>query len=830
MMLDRLKATPDAGDIELTLAGARVRISAGPWAGPEGSQQRMLSAAIEEPHLKDGFTALASAVGLASDGLPPLPEWLATAGRIELRELFAALDGDPARPEVGLVGVHLALDGQWTLITHFLEVSELGLFLAAIAPEDANLREFELSVRGTLDFAGAKIAIAATTHIGPAPPVDCSAAAFIGDLGLETGADAEALLDLGNWPDAATTPVDFAIEGQLLAPVSFADALCHFGWSAGELFGDLEVRALSMRYETAQGSYGFLIDIGQPDGRGGELPVLDGVFHLDGFYLTVEGAAGDSITGLLCCETSFAATRWALQAECNLADGGWCFSGEVEIATAADFWRDVETSFRLQLPAVVKGIGHVTAALSFDTASHDLSLSVHGVLSLAGTPAQIRLDIDLAPDGQGWSKQFTGALDLGAGDEVMRFELGIVDSPTAGSTLVATYQDDATQQHDLAVLAVRLAHLPPAQLPVGLSLTLPGAVFAHHAGGPSLLAVDLESSFDLGRVRATAPPFIARMTAGLDAKLAFQVVLCDADLPEAHALRQAVAAQGFALRSGPIKTPITLGARLDLGSESHHLTLPTGAADAAFPKAVQDAAAAPATTAANAPSAHWIEVHRQLGPLVLDRIGVDFAGRAQGAEVGMLLDGGFEFAGLRVSLDGLAVHSPLSHFEPRFSLDGLGIDYRNPTVEIGGALLALGGDAGFAGSVVVRVPQMSLSAMGAFAEVDHEPTLFVYAALDRPLGGPPFFFVTGLAAGFGYNRDIAMPAAEQYGGQPQHREVLRQPRPELTEHVGPHAEVSAHERRRLEAPVAGHILAVVRPQQQWQMKKNDDGGHNRTEE
>jgi len=227
-----------------------------------------------------------------------------------------------------------------------------------------------------------------------------------------------------------------------------------------------------------------------------------------------------------------------------------------------------------------------------------------------------------------------------------------------------------------------------------------------------------------------------------------------------------VAANGFALRSGPIKTPISLGARLNLGAESHDLTLPAGADQRAFPKALSDKAATAPVTAPGSSRAHWIEVHRRLGPLVLDRIGVDFDVDAQGAEVGMLLDAGFEIAGLRVSLDGLAVHSPLSRFDPSFSLAGLGIDYRNPTVEIGGALLALGGDAGFAGSVVVRAPQMSLSAMGAFAEVDHQPTLFVYAALDRPIGGPPFFFVTGLAAGFGYNRDIHVPTAEQVADFP----------------------------------------------------------------
>jgi hypothetical protein len=43
---------------------------------------------------------------------------------------------------------------------------------------------------------------------------------------------------------------------------------------------------------------------------------------------------------------------------------------------------------------------------------------------------------------------------------------------------------------------------------------------------------------------------------------------------------------------------------------------------------------------------------------------------------------------------------------------------------------------------------------------DH-PSLFLYAVLNAPLGGPSFFFVTGLAAGFGYNRRLNTPTIEE---------------------------------------------------------------------
>jgi hypothetical protein len=43
----------------------------------------------------------------------------------------------------------------------------------------------------------------------------------------------------------------------------------------------------------------------------------------------------------------------------------------------------------------------------------------------------------------------------------------------------------------------------------------------------------------------------------------------------------------------------------------------------------------------------------------------------------------------------------------------------------------------------------------------NHPSLFIYAILDYPLGGTSFFFVTGLATGFGYNRTLKVPTIDQ---------------------------------------------------------------------
>ena len=65
------------------------------------------------------------------------------------------------------------------------------------------------------------------------------------------------------------------------------------------------------------------------------------------------------------------------------------------------------------------------------------------------------------------------------------------------------------------------------------------------------------------------------------------------------------------------------------------------------------------------------------------------------------------------------------------------------------------------GVALLKMQELSLSAIGSYAYVNGKPSLFIYAALNYPLGGPPFFFVTGVSMGFGYNRALKMPSVSK---------------------------------------------------------------------
>jgi hypothetical protein len=148
--------------------------------------------------------------------------------------------------------------------------------------------------------------------------------------------------------------------------------------------------------------------------------------------------------------------------------------------------------------------------------------------------------------------------------------------------------------------------------------------------------------------------------------------------------------------------------------------------------------------------------------LHLHRLGVEWKEQ----RLGFLFDAGLDLLGVRLDLLGLRVSLPLTN--PRledlaFGLDGLELAVKQKPLEISGALLKVSPtdpdvSLQYDGRVLVRAEVFTLAALGSYAVVKDEPSLFIFAALHKELGGPSFFFVTGLAFGFGVNRLLKLPA------------------------------------------------------------------------
>lgn len=167
----------------------------------------------------------------------------------------------------------------------------------------------------------------------------------------------------------------------------------------------------------------------------------------------------------------------------------------------------------------------------------------------------------------------------------------------------------------------------------------------------------------------------------------------------------------------------------------------------------------------------WIPIDRSFGPIYIAQIGLGVdTDNGDPVRVRLMLDGGASLAGLAVGVDDLALVIPWrtagNPLTWGVDLAGLAIAYDNGSVTLAGGLrkLARNGGIEYIGMLALKAAGYGLSVIGAWGEFavpdSHEryTSAFVFGALSAPIGGPPVFFVTGVGAGVGINRQLIIPA------------------------------------------------------------------------
>ena len=188
--------------------------------------------------------------------------------------------------------------------------------------------------------------------------------------------------------------------------------------------------------------------------------------------------------------------------------------------------------------------------------------------------------------------------------------------------------------------------------------------------------------------------------------------------------------------------------------------------NAIVPAASPGAALVLATVSASEPADDgitWFTVQKSFGPVSIERIGVMYQSAQQ--TLWFELHATLAFGPLSLSLVGLGIGSPLTHFKPRFSLSGLGVSYSKPPLEIAGALINLappGADyIEFEGGITIATSKLTLEAFGYYGNRNGFSSMFIFGDLSYPFGGPPAFFLTGVALGFGYNSALRIPSIDE---------------------------------------------------------------------
>jgi hypothetical protein len=442
------------------------------------------------------------------------------------------------------------------------------------------------------------------------------------------------------------------------------------------------------------------------------------------------------------------------------------------------------------LPGALADLDIKDLKVAIDTAKKSFSFEVKTSFPIeGGQTVDAMITIDLTQVDGTYTGTFGGRVTIGT----LAFDLHF--SKTATVTFcVATYQHLAAGGPDGPSASVRVrevverlsrkvAELIPADLEIDIKDVIL-ALGRTDAGTRCLFGLDVGARLALSGLPLVGQEFGADSTAGID-NLRLLVATGDlrrSDVTTINSLiptgiagiplpapADAGTGADVVLNRGPL-----VSATLSFGDTSQTLALPVSAT---APGGGSGAVTGGTTgTSATPDGTKWFTVQRTFGPVHLARVGVQY----RDSVLWFLLDAALTALGLTLSLDGLGAGSPITRFDPRFTLRGLGVDYRNPAVEIGAAFLHITvTDAQgrsydeYDGAAVLKAQGLTLSAIGSYAYLDGHPSLFVYAVLDYPIGGPAFFFVTGLAAGFGYNRDLIVPPIDKVAQFPLVAEAMK---------------------------------------------------------
>ena len=479
---------------------------------------------------------------------------------------------------------------------------------------------------------------------------------------------------------------------------------------------------------------------------------------------------------------------------------GWQFAGETGQGQAIPVGRlmeDLVEAFGdFTLPAGIADLVIENLAVSLDTQSKDFTFDCAGRFPVGDDEAGVTLSISLVHGGGGsYSQEFR--LTIGT----LVFDLRFVTN-TSTDTFAATYsQTDEPQKLNVRDLVNEVAASVASYIPAGLQIDLKDVLFAYSkdaSGSKFLFGMDVGTGINLSNLPLVGQEFPPDQTVGVD-DLRLLVASQAFNQAEATTINSLLPAGVTKLPTRPpsdgstggttisggstgttpaagTSTPITISdglnvsAVMQFGNSPSTISLPvanqsqpTGTGGATSGQTGSTTTTGSATTSSD--GAKWFTLQKAFGPVTFQRVGVRYEDEA----VAFLLDAALSAAGLTLSLNGLSVGSPLDGFRPQFSLGGIGIDYKGGgAVEIGGTFLRVeatdeNGEKydEYDGAAVVKAEGMTLSAIGSYARLNGHPSLFVYAVLDYPLGGPTFFFVTGLAAGFGYNRSLTMPSIDR---------------------------------------------------------------------
>lgn len=489
--------------------------------------------------------------------------------------------------------------------------------------------------------------------------------------------------------------------------------------------------------------------------------------------------SGKALTGYIEGKFDFLGSIFDLSARHPDSDGGWYFDGHntpdepIHIGVLIEKIGE-EFSTPNALPTILTSLEIKSLQVSFNTATKDFDFFIDTEFKLQEEQSlEAIIGISLSHSDGDYKQEFFGTIKIGNLEFDLIFnqtknEDAENDTKRTETIFLAVYENHAGKAENIEALAELVTdNKDLLDVAEGITLDLRNALLVIDKGEETKVFFGLSIG---GGIDLTHLPLVGKFfTPDTAIKMDFQPFLTNKDFSDLSDIQTLVPTGGYQL---PKKAQQRLGLNVQMQLDgaiidfNEPLGIENNDNTSDLPTTNTTDTPSSTTTTDPTPSSDnikWFKIQKQIGPIHFGRIGVKF----EEGELYFLLDATLSAAGLTISLDELYVKSRLNPIHPQFGLHGLGVDFKNGPLEIGGALLRKTVTEGdytydtYNGQVIVHAEKFGLSALGSYAYYKGHPSMFVYAFLDAPIGEPPFFFVTGLALGFGYNRRIVVPSIEK---------------------------------------------------------------------
>jgi hypothetical protein len=452
-------------------------------------------------------------------------------------------------------------------------------------------------------------------------------------------------------------------------------------------------------------------------------------------------------------EETDATSNWSVEGRLPDTDG----SGKVSVNKVIE-WLEQKTEFSVPLPDILKNTELKNVFFRVQAPDDTFSMGGQCHFPLEGLEGMIDLEFVVGKT----EIQLAGTLSLqNENGEPFIFRLRFDKDPNAHFFL-AQYQGHLTLQKIVGLFNTDAAN----DIPAWLSPSLDDVSFVLYKGKEAakwamLMKIDMNLSsgdgIDLSQLDFIGPHLPAGKESKLKVAVSFtysseQIKKDDPIIERVNELEPPLSWPNEERDAGPSITP--------------EITLP-------FLNLKKEDSEGWTKDKKEAKKTNWKPVRKQVGPVFVDKIGLTL----EHGRIRILLDAGIDVGGFTFKMLDFGISLPLRKLdintlkELRLELNGLELNLQKGDILIAGGFYKQeltidnakiqGTYTGYVGEIRVMLGSKSLSAMGGYVRLDKTPSFFLFAVAQLPLGGPPEFFIEGLAGGFGINSNVQLPAINQ---------------------------------------------------------------------